>query len=73
MHNVPVMISTVTKAHTVSESMTVEQKSQVSRCRCIVCMQVTICKREKYVCLNYAVEDCMRVSGSRSLIEMNVF
>lgn len=53
MHCVPTVIS-VTRAHTVSVGVTVEQKSQKRRCRCILSMQVTICKREKkYVCLNY--------------------
>lgn len=51
MHSVPVTISTVTQAHTVAEGVTMQQTSQVSRCRCILCMQVTICKREKCICL----------------------
>lgn len=52
LHCVPTVIS-VTRTHTVSVGVTVEQKSQKRRCRRILCMQVTICKREKYVCLNY--------------------
>lgn len=49
MHCVPTVIS-VTRAHTVSVGVTVEQKSQKRRCRCILSMQVTICKREKNMC-----------------------
>lgn len=43
MHSVPVMISTVTQAHTVSESVTMERTSLVSRVGRILCMQVMIC------------------------------
>lgn len=38
MHSVPVMISTVTQAHTVSEGVGSEQATWI--CRCILCMQV---------------------------------
>lgn len=41
MHSIPVMISTVTQAHTVSEGVGVEQASWI--CRCILCMHVEKC------------------------------